>query len=98
MVNEMVSSGLQYLTGGSVPFVVVSAPSWDQRNSMASESARSISLKPSIPQKCGKYAVHLGILYTEDGEFGSALKLSTTRKDRARKSTPIRKREELIKT
>ena len=48
------------------------------------------SIETVHSQTCGKYAVHLGISYTEDGEFGSALKLSMTRKDRARISTPIK--------
>ena len=48
------------------------------------------SIETVHSQTCGKYAVHIGISYTEDGEFGSALKLSMTRKDRARISTPIK--------
>jgi hypothetical protein len=49
------------------------------------------SIETVHSQTCGKYAVHLGISYTEDGEFGSALKLSMTRKDRARISTQNKK-------
>ena len=90
MANEMVSSGLQYLTGGSVPLW------WHQRLLSIKNQCGQLERLKYIPKAfnshaCGIYAVHLGISYTEDGEFGSALKLSMTRNDRAAMATKQRK-------